>query len=77
MSRLDDLSNKAPTVSDAKWNPEKLAFDPDYQEPKKPPAAPNAFTEVTILQLYVFLWKMLAASLLFAAPYLLFLFFNK
>ena len=31
----------------------------------------NAFAQVTIIQLYFFLWKWLAASLLFAIPFII------
>jgi hypothetical protein len=34
-------------------------------------SASNAFTQVTIKQLYFFMWKWLAASLLFALPFLI------
>jgi hypothetical protein len=60
MSRLDDLGNSAP------------AHPPIYSEPVPAPAPhqkPNAFTEVTITQLYFFMWKWLAASILFGLPF--------
>jgi hypothetical protein len=36
-----------------------------------PPAAADALTRITIRQLYVFLWKLFAAALLFSLPFLL------
>lgn len=63
MSRLDDLANDAPIPTHASANRLIPAADQ--------PAARNAFTDVTITQLYFFMWKWLAASILFALPFLI------
>jgi hypothetical protein len=60
MSRLDELGNSAPTQP-------PLIVGP-VPEPAPPPK-PNAFTEVTVKQLYFFMWKWLAASILFGLPF--------
>jgi hypothetical protein len=60
MSRLDDLGNSAPSQPPIIGGP---VPDP------APPPGPNAFTEVTIIQLYFFMWKCLAAYILFALPF--------
>ena len=52
MSRLDDLGNAAPVITPIVKMQSPV---PD------PPKGPNAFTEVTIKQLYFFLWKWTAA----------------
>ena len=62
MSRLDELGNAAPVTTPIVKMQSPV---PD------PPKGPNAFTEVTIIQLYFFLWKWLAASLLFAIPFII------
>ncbi len=69
MSRLDDLAKTAPVqppVSTGSAPPS--SGDPGIPW-NPPPDRPNAFTEVTIKQLYFFMWKWLAASLLFALPF--------
>jgi hypothetical protein len=60
MARLDDLGNSAPVQPPIISGP---VPDP------APPPSPNAFTEVTITQLYFFMWKCLAAYILFALPF--------
>ncbi|HZE81331.1 MAG TPA: hypothetical protein VE604_10540 [Candidatus Polarisedimenticolia bacterium] len=64
MSRLDELANNAPVATTTVKGTTPV---PDF--PAKGPT--NAFTEVTILQLYFFLWKWTAASLLFALPFII------
>jgi hypothetical protein len=61
MSRLDDLANDAPI-------PTPVSAGGPIPEPGQP-AARNAFTDVTITQQYFFMWKWLAASILFALPF--------
>jgi hypothetical protein len=60
MSRLDDLGKSAPTQPPVIVGPVPGAMSP----PKS-----NAFTEVTVKQLYFFMWKWLAASMLFGLPF--------
>lgn len=71
MSKLDDLANTAPVPLPVTSGP-----TPPYQGGSTPPSdlppnRPNAFTEVTIKQLYFFMWKWLAASILFGLPFLI------
>lgn len=60
MSRLDDLAKNAPIETPTVKVPMPVGI---------PSNGPNAFTEVTIFQLYFFLWKWTAASFLFALPF--------
>jgi hypothetical protein len=60
MSRLDELGQSAPTQSPIIKGP---VPDP------APPPKPNAFTEVTVMQLYFFMWKWVAATILFGLPF--------
>jgi hypothetical protein len=62
MSKLDELSKNAPIATAVTKGITPV--------PDSPAQGPNAFTEVTILQLYFFLWKWTAASLLFALPFI-------
>lgn len=64
MSKLDELAKNAPVANVA-----VKGTTPVPDVPAKGPT--NAFTEVTILQLYFFLWKWTAASLLFALPFII------
>ena len=69
MSRLDDLAGSSPVQPPITTG----SIPPSGTEPilptDLPPNRPNAFTEVTITQLYFFMWKWLAASILFALPF--------
>ena len=68
MSRLDDLANTAPLQPPVSTG--SVAPSPDPGPPfSPPPNRHNAFTQVTITQLYFFIWKWLAASILFALPF--------
>jgi hypothetical protein len=71
MSRLDDLASSSPVQPPITTG----STPPSGTEPilptGLPPNRPNAFTEVTITQLYFFMWKWFAASILFALPLLI------
>ena len=62
MSRLDDLSKDAPVPT---------AVTVGHIPASDLPLKENAFTQVTIIQLYWFLWKWTAASFLFALPFVI------
>lgn len=69
MARLDDLAGSAPVqpaITPASIPPSGTG---PISPTDLPPNRPNAFTEVTIKQLYFFMWKWLAASILFALPF--------
>ena len=61
MSGLDNMGKDTPI-------PTPVSADVLISAPDQP-AARNAFTDVTITQLYFFMWKWLAASILFALPF--------
>jgi len=61
MSRLDDMASDAPI-------PTPVSADVTNPAPGQT-STRNAFTDVTITQLYFFMWKWLAASILFALPF--------
>jgi hypothetical protein len=63
MSKLDDLANTAPVQPIIPRGAVPL--------PGPPASNQNAFTEVTIKQLYFFMWKWFAAAILFALPFLI------
>ena len=60
MSRLDEMSQSAPITPTVATGP-----IPIPEETSKS----NAFTQVTITQLYFFLWKWAIASFLFVLPF--------
>ena len=62
MSRLDEMSAGAPITPTITGGPIPA---PELV------STSNAFTQVTIKQLYFFMWKWFAASLLFALPFLI------
>ena len=60
MSRLDEMSKDAPVTPAVVVGPVPIP-----EETSKS----NAFTQVTITQLYFFLWKWTIASFLFVLPF--------
>jgi hypothetical protein len=60
MSKLDEMSKAAPVTPTVTVGP--------IPEPEVVSKS-NAFTEVTIKQLYFFMWKWVIAGFLFALPF--------
>lgn len=68
MSRLDDLAGSSPIQQPITTGSIPPSGTGPVPPTDTPPDRPNAFTEVTITQLYFFMWKWFAASILFALP---------
>ena len=60
MSRLDEMSSNAPITTTVTRGP--------IPEPRTADPNSNAFTQVTIKQLYFFMWKWVVAGFLFVLP---------
>jgi hypothetical protein len=65
MSRLDEMAKSAPVEPSVVTGP-----IPAHGSQANPA---NAFAEVTVMQLYFFLWKWAGAFVLFALPFVILL----